>query len=142
MILQRLVTGTRDQDDIGDTRCHGFLYQVYLATDALGGAGNDADLGGTDLLPGPVLADPAGIARQEYYWCAYAWPAGQHTGTRAFFVDHQGTIYQTYGDALKYGGAAVTLGVDAAYGGAVFTSHPGSGVGNTGNDGNSWTAVQ
>jgi prepilin-type N-terminal cleavage/methylation domain-containing protein len=138
----RMIDSTFHTDANGFAARYGFYYQVYLATDGLGGTANDAILGGTADAPGPVLADPAAVARQEYYWCAYAWPADRHTGARAFFVDHQGVIYQTFGDAVKYNGTAVTPAADAAYTAEIFTSHPSSGLGKAGNDGNVWTVVQ
>ena len=121
---------------------YGFHFQVHLPTDDAGGAGSDADLGGDATTPGTILANGNGITWQQYYWCAYAWPVAANTGDRAFFIDHSGALYQTRGDAVKYAGSVTVPAANAAYTGVVFTSKPGSGPNNVGNDGNRWTVVQ
>jgi len=141
-IAPRMIDSSFTTDANGFAMRCGFYCQVYLATDANAGAGNDADLGGDADTPGVILDDLDGVTRQEYYWCAYAWPAGRNTGERAFFIDHGGIIYQTHGDAVTYAGTETVPEPDAAYGGALFTSTPASGDGHTGNDGNCWTVVQ
>jgi prepilin-type N-terminal cleavage/methylation domain-containing protein len=141
-VSPRMIDLTFATDANGVANRYGFHYRLYLPIDDLGGTGHDADLGGDATAPGPILADPGGVARQQYYWCAYAWPTARNTGDRTFFIDHAGVLYQTYGEATKYFGATTVPQADAAYGAEVFSSQPGGGPGHTGNDGNVWTIVQ
>ncbi len=141
-ITPRMIDASFQPDADGFGKRYGYFFRIYLPVDDAGGTGSDADLGGDATTPGPILADAAGIARQQYYWCGYAWPSGRNTGERAFFIDHCGVLYQTHGDAVKYFGATTVPAANAAYGAEVYTSTVAGGAGNTGNDGNVWTVVQ
>lgn len=141
-ISPRMIDSSFQPDATGFAIRYGFYFLVYLPVDDVGGTGTDADLGGDATTPGPILGDAAGIACQQYYWCAYAWPSGRNTGERAFFIDHSGVLYQTHGDAVKYAGTTSVPEANAAYGAEVYTSHVAGAAGNTGNDGNVWTVVQ
>jgi len=141
-ISPRMIDPSFRADASGMALRYGFYFRIFLPIDDVGGTGTDADLGGDSTTPGPVLNDAAGITRQQYYWCAYAWPSARNTGERSFFIDYSGVLYQTHGDALKYSGPATAPEANAAYGAVVFSSQPGGGLGHTGNDGNVWTVVQ
>lgn len=119
----------------------GYNYVVYLATDDAGGAGNDADLGGDDANPGAELAEQAAVDLQELHWACYAWPqeAGS-TGARTFFINEDGDVYATKGEAVLYSGSASTPAADAAYAAGGMWSQVANGV--AGNDGNVWVLIQ
>jgi len=141
-ISPRAIDSLFKTDANGFAARYGFYIQVYLPTDDAGGAGNDRDLGGDAGTPGPILTNAAGITQQQYAWCAYAWPIGENTGDRVFFIDHSGVLYQTRGDAKAYLGTTSVPAANAAYGGQAFAATPAGLEGSTGSDGNIWTVVQ
>jgi hypothetical protein len=90
------------------------------------------------LLDGPARADAA-----EARWCAYAWPvAWGNSGTRAFFVDQDGEVWQTANRVLPYSGGKGGLPAwDAAMpasSGPGWASLPAKAPEFRGRDGNVW----
>jgi len=126
----------------------GYYYIMFLASDGVGGAGDDAGLGGTDALAGaeldPDLGDDAAIDLQEMHWCCYAWPkeAGS-TGKRTFFINEEGDVYATKGETLLYSGSASIPTVDAAFDSTdAVWGKVARGNNAVGFDGNVWVIVQ
>jgi type II secretory pathway pseudopilin PulG len=76
----------------------GYAFRVFLPGKD-GGAVREGMAGGTGLpFTGPVDTDLA-----EKRWCAYAWPVAYgNSGTRAFFVDQEGTVWWTLNDTGRY----------------------------------------
>jgi len=142
-ISPRLLDSTFLADGNGFVSKNGYYFQIYVATDDAGAAGNDADLGGDEDTAGTVETDGATINLQELTWCAYAWPidAGR-TGTRTFFVNEEGVLYMTQAEATAYSGSSDVPAVNAAYEGTAFQSDVADGASATANDGNVWVVVQ
>jgi len=139
----RLLDSTFVTDVNGYVSKNGYYFQVYLANDGIGGAGNDADLGGTDAVAGAILGDVDGINLQELTWCAYAWPIDQgRTGTRTFFINEEGCLYQTQAETTTYSGTDVVPAANGAYDGAAFLSDIAVGDALAATDGNVWVVVQ
>ena len=142
-LTPRLLDSTFQPDADGYVAKNGYYFQIFLAIDDAGGAGNDADLGGTDAAPGPISADPAAINLQELTWCAYAWPIDQgRTGTRTFFINEEGVLYQSQAETTTYSGTDVIPAANGAYDDLPFQSNVAVGDATASNDGNVWVVVQ
>ena len=139
----RLLDSTFEADANGYVSKNGYYFTIYLASDGTGGAGNDADLGGDADTAGAVLDDSDAINLQELTWCAYAWPIDQgRTGTRTFFINEEGVLYQTQAETTTYTGTTTVPDANAAYSGTVFQSAVAVGDADAANDGNVWVVVQ
>jgi hypothetical protein len=93
----------------GDVTLAGYQYGVYLPNANIPPGGLRDVAGGG---PSPNV-DPNHC---EKFWCAYAWPvvAGQ-TGTRAFFVNQNGVVYQTPMNVVAYSGSTMSPSYFAAF---------------------------
>lgn len=92
----------------------GYHFALYLPSIGPGGAAPglaEAALGGADAGSLPDAEKGA------TYWCCYAWPVDHEgTGTRAFFVDAQGSILQCSNrTATPFDGAANVPTFDECY---------------------------
>jgi len=118
-------------DASGWTNHHGYHFALYLP-----------DAGGAGVVGIPANAAAIDPSLSQANWSCVAWPTVQgRTGQRTFFVNQQGLVLQTL---EPYSG---TSAVPPA-GAALIGSDParidvtGLAAGQTGADGNLWTAVQ
>lgn len=85
----------------------GYCFRIFLPV-VEGGASHEGRPGG------PFTADVDADAA-ETRWCAYAWPvAARQSGTRAFFVDESGEVWQTPNADGRYSGSGSPPPFDAA----------------------------
>ncbi|MEM7199521.1 MAG: hypothetical protein AAF628_04600 [Planctomycetota bacterium] len=81
----------------GVVAARGYYLQTWLPT-ATRAAVSEADSGG----PGSTTPDPDASAAA---WCGYAWPIERgRSGTRAFFINQEGTVLVTDNEQQRYGG--------------------------------------
>jgi hypothetical protein len=79
------------------------------------------------LIAGNPLLEPVHSDLAETAWCAYAWPTSWgNSGTRVFFVDQTGDVWQTANAETPYSGSAHRPEFDAAMpaGGAGWATPP------------------
>ena len=118
----------------GRVRRNGYLFQLWLPAQdhtAIGEAGSGGAAG--------VAVDPK---HAEVMWCAYAWPADEKSGLRAFFVNQNGDVLASEpGDGGYFGagrapapGAAFAAGSSGKLDAAIAAN-------NKGLDGRRWTVV-
>jgi hypothetical protein len=90
-------------------------------------------------VPGTPFTGPVDADAAEVRWCAYAWPvAAGNSGTRVFFVDQDGEVWQAPNAALTYSGTAGAPPWNAALpAGTGWTSLP-QGSEHAGRDGGTW----
>lgn len=91
--------------------------------------------------PGAPCSGPVDPDAAEVRWCAYAWPvAAGNSGTRAFYVDQDGEVWQTANALLSLSGVNGGPAWDAALPqgtGNGWVALP-KGASHTGRDGNVW----
>jgi hypothetical protein len=140
----------RVEADAGGEGCverQGYLYKIFLPNANVDagvptGAYPEAATGGTN----PALLGTWGSGNCETMWCVYAWPVtpGQ-TGTRAFFLNHEGDVIAHDNKNSAYAGLIRTPTFDAALSNATpgdFDQPLGlAKMGNIANDGNLWVVV-
>lgn len=113
----------------------GYVFQLFLPA-ADGSAVAEATEGGAE----GVAIDPQ---RAEQLWCAYAWPIGEQTGRRCFFVNQSGDVLATDNEAQGYAGNDKPPQPAAAFahgsGGKLDAKLAANG---RGSDGAQWVVVQ
>jgi hypothetical protein len=125
----------------------GYLYKIFLPDGNLDvslptGAYPELGTGGTD----PARLAAWGGGNCEVMWCGYAWPVTPgRTGTRAFFINHEGDVIAHDNKNRAYEGLARTPRFDAALSNARAADMAQplglATLGNTSNDGNLWVLV-
>jgi len=76
-------------------------------------------------IPGTDFSGPVDTAAAEVRWCAYAWPvAFGNSGTRSFYVDEQGEVWQCDNAGGTYDGLASGPAFDAAFPSDVLGNWP------------------
>ena len=126
----------------GSKERSGYIYRVYLPGATEGGRtpGLPEAAGGGCAAGGPLPAPD----NAEILWCAYAWPidAGT-TGTRAFFINHEGDLRETANADRGYDGEIRAPAFDAAQSreSSGDMAAPLAGSGAPANDGRNWSSV-
>src|SRR5688572_22472463 len=96
-------------DENGIVTKSGYAFRIFLPGP-----------GGTAIHEGRATAEfpfsgPLEVDRAEASWCAYAWPvAVGNSGTRVFFVDPGGDVWQTSNANRRYSGMLATPGWEDA----------------------------
>jgi len=112
----------------------GYCFRIHLPVK--GGAA------GHEKRPADPFTSAVDTDRAEVRWCAYAWPVAKgNSGTRAFYVDETGNVYQCANDRAGYSGLTRGPAFDAAFapGGKPGWGAPIAGA--TGSDGEVWKAT-
>jgi hypothetical protein len=98
---------------------------------------------GREIVERPPFSGPVHTDDAEVRWCAYAWPVAHgRSGTRAFYVDQSGEVWQCANETGAYDGTARPPPHDAAFPRNVlgrWTTLPTGGTGEiVGRDGRTW----
>lgn len=115
--------GFRVIDGDGQVSRSGYVYRVFLPTDAGAAVGEEAV---DAAFTGSVGSDLA-----ETAWCGYAWPIQiGNSGNRSFFVNQTGDI--TSNDDGDYTGVSGTDRIDESNAGIAFVDNGGAATSITG----------